>query len=68
LAKGLGVSLQKEIKCTITDLPSSRIVTVKGNQVTAFNVKFMTNVSLPQHIGLGKNVSFGFGVITNKTK
>lgn len=68
LAKGLGVSIQEKIKCTITDLPSSRIVTVKGNQVTAFNVRFLTNVSLPQFIGLGKNVSFGFGVITKKTK
>lgn len=68
LAKGLGVSIQQEIKCTITDIPSSMIVTVKGNQVTAFNVRFMTNVSLPQYVGLGKNVSFGFGVITEKTK
>lgn len=67
-AKGLGVSIQNEIKCTITDIPSSKIVTVKGNQVTAFDVRFMTNVSLPQYIGLGKNVSFGFGVITCKTK
>lgn len=68
LAKGLGVNIREEIKCMITDLPSSRIVTVKGNQMTAFNVRFMTNVLLPQYVGLGKNVSFGFGMITYKIK
>jgi hypothetical protein len=29
----------------------------------AFNIKFTTNISLPDYIGLGKGSSSGFGVV-----
>ena len=33
----------------------------KKQRLLSFNVEFETNVSLPDHIGLGKGVSVGFG-------
>ena len=63
-AKGMGVNFDKEIICRMTDFPTTKIVKVKGVPVTAFDMDFVTNVHLPEFIGLGRNVSFGFGVIS----
>ena len=38
----------------------------KNVNMLGFDVVFSTNVSLPQYVGLGKGVSLGFGMITNK--
>lgn len=65
-AKGMGINIDKEIVCKVTDFPVSKIVRIKGTPVNAFDLSFMTNVHLPEFIGLGRNVSFGFGVITKK--
>jgi len=35
------------------------------NPFLAFDVLFRTNITLPEHIGLGKAVSHGFGTVTN---
>ena len=31
----------------------------------AFDIEFVTNMSLPDYIGIGKNASIGYGVITH---
>ena len=30
----------------------------------AFDVEFKTNMSIPEFIGLGKNASLGYGIVT----
>jgi hypothetical protein len=30
----------------------------------AFNVDFKTNLSIPNNLGIGKNASIGFGIVT----
>lgn len=39
----------------------------KGIDMTAFEGEFVTNVKLPDFIGIGKSVSRGFGVIISKS-
>lgn len=38
--------------------------TVHGASYLAFELDFKTNITLPEHVGLGKAVSHGFGVCT----
>lgn len=62
-AKGIDYILEKKIELSITDQPIEFIATYKGVKLAAFNLKFSTNISLPDHIGLGKGVSSGYGII-----
>lgn len=64
-AKGLGVWFEDKVECKITSLSDPFIVTAKGTKITSFNAEFITNVSLPSFIGLGKHVSIGFGIVTH---
>lgn len=43
-----------------------RIAHFKNNRMTVFGGSFVTNVSLPDHIGLGKAVSRGFGTVKKR--
>lgn len=69
-AKGIGWTIDKEIKLLITRLEDPKLVTYKGQKLMAFCVTFKTNVYLPNYLGLGKGASTGFGVVrhinTNK--
>ncbi len=69
-AKGIGWTIDKEIKLTIDTPPEVHTVTDKQNKQLAFNTEFSTNVFLPNYIGLGRRVSIGFGTLRNieKTK
>jgi hypothetical protein len=62
-AKGIGWLVDKEIKVRINEIVRTKLISVKGVKREAFTVRFNTNVFLPNHIGLGKNVSLGFGTI-----
>ena len=62
-AKGVDVFLDGTISLSITDLISTQTCRFKGVDMLSFNLKFKTNVTLPEFIGLGKGVSLGFGVI-----
>lgn len=62
-AKGVGVEIESEIICKITQLNDLRVMMYKGVKMLSFNVEFKSNVTLPEFIGLGKGVSVGFGVI-----
>lgn len=63
MAKYLGVHLEKEQQIhTHIQLKQTK-VTLKGNQMIGFNGIFKTNFRIPDHIGLGKSVSRGFGTI-----
>ena len=60
--KGIGYN-ENEMINVLPDLyPKS--TKFKGNEMTAFDGGFTSNVILPDLIGLGKSVSRGFGAIT----
>jgi hypothetical protein len=60
-AKGIEWDIDRKIELKITSAPVARPVTLKGHKVIGFDLDFRTNVFLPNHIGLGKSVSLGFG-------
>lgn len=68
LAKGIEWDVDKTIQLHINQIKHTRLVNLKGNKVTAFTLDFTTNVFLPNHIGLGKSVSLGYGVVRSRTK
>lgn len=68
MAKGIGWYVDAPIKTSITKLSKPFMVKIKGLNIIAFHAKFQTNVFLPNGIGLGKNVSFGFGVLSEVMK
>jgi hypothetical protein len=61
--KGINVFTNQQIICKITDIKDQYIIDYKDIKMTAFNIKFKTNVSLPNYIGLGKGVSLGNGIV-----
>ncbi len=65
-AKGISWNVDKDIKLRITQIIKTKIISVKGIKREAFGIDFKTNVFLPNHIGLGKNASLGFGVVKQK--
>ncbi|MDR0893481.1 MAG: hypothetical protein LBN24_12885 [Mediterranea sp.] len=62
-AKGLGIEIEQELRCSITDLTPLSPLIYKGIKFAAFDVAFRSNISLPGYIGLGKGVSHGFGTV-----
>ncbi|MBO5699238.1 MAG: hypothetical protein J6R79_04460 [Bacteroidaceae bacterium] len=63
--KGVGIEIEHEIVCQLTSLNAPRIIKVKGTKVMSFDCEFKSNLSLPDHIGLGKHVSLGCGMVVN---
>lgn len=68
MGKGIGWEIDKHITTQITDIEDVRLVRVKNIKREAFSIKFKSNVFLPNHIGLGKNASLGFGIVTENRK
>jgi hypothetical protein len=66
LAKGLGWRIEEQVTTRITELGPVRPVVVKGVKVLGFQASFLSNVFLPNYIGLGKNVSLGYGVVMSQ--
>lgn len=62
-AKGVKWNIDQQIDLTISYLPRQHSFTFKDHQMVGFNLSFITNIILPDLIGLGKSVSRGFGVI-----
>ena len=65
-AKGIGWTIENEVKLAITSMREPRLVTYKGQRLMGFSVDFKTNVYLPNYLGLGKGCSTGFGVVQRK--
>jgi len=63
-AKGIDWTIEKPIELTITKLYEPRMKKLKQQKVLTFDLDFSTNVFIPNHIGLGKSVSLGFGVVS----
>lgn len=62
-AKGINWTVEKEIKLSIKSILNERWLLMKNTKIRGFDIEFETNVFLPNYIGLGKNVSFGFGMV-----
>lgn len=64
--KGVGITMEQEIKCIITNVLGTRSYMHKGVKMMGFDVEFKSNVSLPDYVGLGKGAGFGFGMVKKK--
>lgn len=62
-AKGIDWFVEDEIKVSITQFNEPHSIKLKGVRMMAFDLKFKTNVFIPNYLGLGKSVSLGFGVV-----
>lgn len=62
-AKGMGIYFNNKIKVTILQVDEPKIYRFKNIKMMGFDIRFKSNVSLPDYIGLGKGVSIGFGMI-----
>ncbi|MDL1975406.1 MAG: hypothetical protein LWX55_11645 [Deltaproteobacteria bacterium] len=62
-AKGIQWHIDGQIKVTIPKLREGRLFSFKDHQMVGFDLDFVTNMVLPDFIGLGKSVSRGFGLI-----
>jgi len=62
-AKSIGIHLDRDINCIITELEEKAKVKYKNHTFVSFDLKFKTNLSLPNYIGLGIGVSHGFGTV-----
>lgn len=62
-AKGINWNVDKTIITKIESIDGVKELRIKGVKRVVFNVSFKTNVFLPSSIGLGKNVSIGYGVV-----
>ena len=62
-AKGIGWLVTEPIVVKVTKFDAPRLISLKGRKILSFNVSFNSNVLLPNHIGLGKSSSQGFGLL-----
>lgn len=62
-AKGIQWNVDGQIKIMIPKLREGRLFSFKDHQMVGFDLNFVTNMILPDFIGLGKSVSRGFGLI-----
>jgi len=62
-AKGIDWTIDKSIITKIDTIDRIKTLRIKGVPRVVFNVSFKTNISMPISIGLGKNVSLGYGVV-----
>ena len=64
--KGVNINLEGHFDLHITDIINQRAITFKDIRLMSFDIQFKANISLPSYIGLGKNSSVGFGVLSKK--
>lgn len=64
-AKGIGIHVEAQIQCKLLSVNAPYPVVNKHVKLMAFDVEFKTNMSLPDYIGIGKNASIGYGIVTH---
>jgi hypothetical protein len=67
-AKGVTLNIDKSLNISIIRIIRGKQVSFKGVKLIALNVEFRSNFFLPNHIGLGKGVSLGFGTVREKRR
>lgn len=63
MAKSMGVFFGDRVEATLLDVESVRHCQYKGVEMLGFDLRFQSNVMLPDSLGLGKGVSIGFGEV-----
>lgn len=61
--KGIGLYVEQKIQCKILYVDAEYWSLYKGVRMKSFTITFKTNISLPEHIGLGKGASIGHGTL-----
>ena len=62
--KGVGLVVNERIVVRITEASSFYERQYKDVRMQVVDVQFISNTSLPDYIGLGKNASVGFGILS----
>lgn len=62
--KGVGIHMDLQFNAKITTFRRESVILFKDVKMMNFYIDFKTNLWLPNHIGIGKGASVGFGVIT----
>lgn len=63
MCTGLDIHIDSAIACKVISLSDISIYKYKGVRMAGFDIEFKTNISLPDYIGLGKDVSLGYGMV-----
>lgn len=63
LLKGVGYHASEHIEVAITEFTEIREKAYKQVKFDLFDLKFVSNIELPEGLALGKSVSVGFGTI-----
>lgn len=63
-AKGLNFRFSDRLDCKILDMSEPHAIRFKNIDLLSFNLEFVSNVKLTDNLGIGKNASLGFGIIT----
>ena len=63
MLKGLGIRIDYQLYVQLKWYKEVPIIAHK-HSFSGFYAKFVTNLSLPKHIGIGKSVSKGFGILS----
>lgn len=65
MLKGVDIMLSDRLIVEIMSISEPKPVRYKNIKVLSLDATFQSNVSIPEHIGLGKHASLGFGTVTN---
>lgn len=64
--QGINLYVEEKIEVKIKHILNQRLENYKGQEMEAFTLRFETNISLPNFIGLGKGSSSGFGTLNKE--
>ncbi|MCX7769400.1 MAG: CRISPR-associated endonuclease Cas6, partial [Flavobacteriales bacterium] len=62
-AEGVGWNVDKPVKVLVRNIRRQGLCQYKKVKWKSFDIAFITNVSLPDGVGLGKASSVGFGIV-----
>jgi hypothetical protein len=65
-AKGIGWQIEGRVVAEVPSPPLLKRRQFKGVDVDVFDMDILTNMTLPEGLGIGKAVSLGYGTIENK--
>ena len=63
MAKSFDWIIEDPIRIQIQQIEKQYVMPLKGIPLSAFDLQFTSNVTLPQYIGLGKGAGQGFGMV-----
>lgn len=62
--KGMDIHQEEQLTINITDIDNQHLTTYKKVKLMTFDIEFNANITLPPHVGIGKNASIGYGVLS----